>query len=331
MAHLSEPCVFNENISSHLQKVDNNRKSSKVHYPTSNPSVKVISNVLSVDECQTLISNISELGLDPPPYFSKTVRNCTRRHTVDPGMSDIIMPRLKPYLPEIVVMDNVRWKLSRFTHHWRYVKYVPGGKFIPHWDGAKMLPWHEMTVFTVQVYLNDNFEGGSTRFYTNYVANRLPSHDIEYGTGQLKLDESIKPTHKVTAKTGSVLVFNHSGESVLHDGEIVVSGEKYILRGDVLYTAIHEDVPLLKNPSCKTWCENTAKRRGTRNYIGQVWICWCAVDDVGANINQSLCDKCNEITPLDTDKKCEIGKLILNFLGIILSFSFKNLLKASKI
>jgi len=274
----------------------------KLVFPTSRSEVRIVHGILHERECQKIINTIEELRLDPPPLFDKSVRNCRRRHTVDPGMSECLMPRIRPFVPEIVVMDGARWKLSRFTHHWRYVKYPVGGKFVPHWDGAKLLPWHEMTVFTVQIYLNDNFEGGSTRFYTDYEATRLPAHDIEYGKSQLRFDESMQPTHIVDAKTGSCLIFNHSGKSVLHDGEIVRSGAKYIMRGDILYSAIREDIPLLKSPSCVDWCEKTAEKRGTKNFIGQVWICWCSIDDAGAKLKSAVTPHtCADIRPPEDD------------------------------
>ena len=60
------------------------------------------------------------------------------------------------------------------------------------------------------LYLNGGFEGGNTRFI---------------GGGGVE--------HEVSPKPGSVLVFTHD---ILHDGERLASGVKYIMRSDVMYT-----------------------------------------------------------------------------------------------
>lgn len=57
---------------------------------------------MSAFECKSLIQATESLGFSTPIAFDKSVRVCERRHTVDLGMSDAIMSRLKSYLPEIV-------------------------------------------------------------------------------------------------------------------------------------------------------------------------------------------------------------------------------------
>merc|ERR1719382_2267391 len=75
-------------------------------------------------------------------------------------------------------------------------------------------------------------------------------------------------------------MFDHCGRSVFHDALPVGSGRKYILRGDVLYAAIPEDVKLLDQlcliPAPRSWCSATAEEFGTRDFTGQVWTCDCA-------------------------------------------------------
>lgn len=182
-----------------------------------------------------------------------------------------------------IEIDGVRWRLNRFTHHWRYVHYTPGGYFMPHYDGSKMLPSKEMTVFTVQIYLNENFSGGSTRFYIDYIPNRMIPHEIEDGRGQRFAPQN-RPTHEIKPETGKVLVFNHT-ENTLHDGEPVKEGEKYILRGDVLYTAFEEDHEKLENSTApsqfRMWSNEVAESGKTKSYFGEVWQCQCGDDLCG--------------------------------------------------
>jgi phosphomevalonate kinase len=279
--HHDHPTVFQDNLAPSLRSCSHKVSAwPEIVIPE---TVNVIHGLFSAEECECLIREATKGGFAPPPGFAADVRGCERRHTVDRGLSNYVMARLKPYLPEIVTIDGARWRLFRFTHHWRYVRYYEGGGFIPHWDGSKMLPDHEMSVFTVQVYLNDHFTGGSTRFYNDFKVTPLPSRDVGYGEAVLSMPPIREPhTHAVRAETGAVLIFDHAGKSMLHDGEVVKNGPKFILRGDLMYKALSEDVHILMKQECLTWCPGTAAKNGTRNAVGQVWICWCAVDGVGS-------------------------------------------------
>jgi len=263
-------------------------------------TVREISNILSPEECQNIIeaTSCSDESFTTPTAFLSESRDCQRIHTVDKTMSNIMMKRLRPFLPEVVKIDGVRWKLARFTHHWRYVRYYPGGHFSPHYDGVKMsaVPVPCMSVFTVQIYLNgsESFTGGSTRFYPDYEPDRTASHEIRYGHVS-KFDPHSKKDRRmfcVEAMTGKALIFNHA-LNTLHDGSDVLTGRKFIMRGDILYTAIPEDIHLL--PTVETicsddaliqrhWCPSTALKHGTRNQIGEVWYCVCANDMHGATL-----------------------------------------------
>jgi prolyl 4-hydroxylase len=289
--------IHRESLSHLLLPVDRDRTTAsesleprfRFLMPGSN-KVRVVRGLLSTVESTSLIQATESLGFSTPTAFDKSVRSCERLHTVDPGMSEAILSRLKGYLPEIVHIDGVRWKLKRFTHHWRYIKYFAKGHFAPHYDGAKMLryPTPAISVLTVQIYLNDDFMGGNTRFYSDYEPVRYASHDIPLGEVQkFKLYGS--PTHEVKPEIGSVLIFDHVN-NVLHDGAEVKSGVKYIMRGDVLYELFEEDViQLLHNvyslePNILHWCPETANKYGTRNHVGEVWLCDCADDGHGSGI-----------------------------------------------
>ena len=77
------------------------------------------------------------------------------------------------------------------------VRYAPGGHYIPHSDVG---PRTRNRYYSVVCYLNDDFEGGSTRFPAlNYAA---------------------------TPRSGKAILFP---STYLHGGEPVTSGEKYII------------------------------------------------------------------------------------------------------
>lgn len=274
-------------------------------------TVREVSNILSSEECKAIINATSSCdeGFSRPKAFSREHRDCHRIHTVDKTMSDVMMRRLRPYLPELIKIDGVRWKLSRFTHHWRYVRYYPGGHFSPHYDGVKMssTPIPCMSVFTVQIYLNGNesFTGGSTLFYPDYRPNRTESREVPYGHVS-KFDPFTENDYRVfsvEAESGKTLIFNHA-LNTLHEGSPVLTGTKFIMRGDILYTSLPDDVYLLPTTlderadnsvlSARHWCPFTAERHGTRNHVGQVWYCVCATDMHGAVIDQQNCWHDNE-------------------------------------
>jgi hypothetical protein len=223
-----------------------------------------------------------------PGQFPVTSRQCERLHTIDPHMSKAVMARIQPFLPELMLVDGVRWRLADFTHHWRYVRYQPGGHFRPHYDGAKMLRTEDdicmMSCFTVQIYLNEDYAGGSTQFYSDYQPERKASHPIMDGQGCHIFHPSGPPTHRVLPEVGKALLFSHV-HNTLHEGEPVMDGVKYICRGDVLYSALPEDIPLLLRPLLppeeRMFCLETAGSHGTRNYVGQVWLCACGLDHHG--------------------------------------------------
>lgn len=69
------------------------------------------------------------------------------------------------------------------------------------------------------VYLNDDFEGALTNFYS-----QTQKHYTE-------ADPS-KVIHALHPKSGSCIVFNHW---LVHDGGVLHTGTKYILRTELMY------------------------------------------------------------------------------------------------
>jgi len=78
---------------------------------------------------------------------------------------------------------------------------------------------------TFMLYLNDDFEGGATNFYQeNQLHYRQADPD--------KLIYSFRP------QAGDALIFN---SAILHAGEQVVKGNKYIMRSEVMYSFVSSD------------------------------------------------------------------------------------------
>jgi len=123
---------------------------------------------------------------------------------------------------------------------WRLYKYRPNDIFRAHtdgaWPGSGVSPSTDQLVhdmygdrfsqLTFVLYLNDDFEGGETSFY---LPKGGPIQGIR-ATGPVEV-------FPVAAEQGAALCFFHGQHplSPLHEGSLVTSGTKYIVRTDVLY------------------------------------------------------------------------------------------------
>ena len=178
----------------------------------------VLRNVLSREECERLIA-LSERNTYSTALINigggrqvlmTDVRNNDRYIRDDEEMADVMFQRLRPFLP-------TTWKNSELVslnERLRFLRYDPGQRFEPHYDGTFQrksgLKAGERSYITVQLYLNEGFEGGETTFLSE--SGRVP---VAY-----------------VPETGSVLIFQHR---LLHEGSAVRSGRKYTIRTDVMY------------------------------------------------------------------------------------------------
>jgi len=178
----------------------------------------VLRNVLSREECERLIA-LSERNTYSTALLNvgggnevleTNVRDSSRHIRDDEEMADVMFQRLRPFLP-------TTWKNSELVslnERLRFLRYDPGQRFEPHYDGTFQrksgLKAGERSYITVQLYLNEGFEGGETTF----------------------LSESGRAPVAYVPQTGSALLFQHR---LLHEGSAVRSGRKYTIRTDVMY------------------------------------------------------------------------------------------------
>jgi hypothetical protein len=165
----------------------------------------------------------------------------------------ILAARVQPFLPATLMIDgtkNTVLELHSINPRWRGFRYGRDCTYRPHLDGSWPLCYmtkegkyhccnnnnnrdnataadaepHDSTTntssssdiksyLTFLIYLNDNFQGGETKFY-------LP-HQLSRG---------------IVPKAGSILIFPQGNlASLIHEGAAVTSGVKYVIRTDVLY------------------------------------------------------------------------------------------------
>jgi hypothetical protein len=183
-----------------------------------------VSNLLSPEECIdyiTLTENIgytaAGLTVGRDEYMmAPNVRNNERVILDDEKRAASLWNRIAEYVPAMI--DN--WTAIGLNERLRFYRYDPDQRFAPHRDGSYCRKNGDLSRLTFMIYLNDGFEGGDTRFYLRH--NYL---DL--------CDPNVVPDVFVVPTTGMALCFLHE---LRHEGARVLSGRKYVLRSDVMYT-----------------------------------------------------------------------------------------------
>jgi prolyl 4-hydroxylase len=155
-------------------------------------------------ECRNFI-DIIERSSDLSPPNNPLYRDQDRAIKDDPVIAEELFRRLRPHLPERI---NTL-KLIGLNERLRLYRYRAGQQFVPHMDHWYRPSENRITLHTVLVYFNDDFEGGETRF-------------------QEQIEQTIIP------KRGRVAIFQHK---IRHEGCLVQRGTKYVMRSDVIYEA----------------------------------------------------------------------------------------------
>ncbi|TLS30764.1 hypothetical protein PpBr36_02549 [Pyricularia pennisetigena] len=225
------------------------------HHHPAVPKLSLMKDVLSPDECRAIVGAMESIGYLPDaPIRDDGAEASILAHNVywivDQAFHDKLWDRVKPFVPAMADGRRVRGINRRF----RVYRYVPGAEYRCHFDGAwppsgvepstgKYL-WDasppenpQSSLFTFLVYLNDEFEGGETTFFT-------PS-----------LREGVMNAYPVRPIMGSIALFPH-GESKgfleLHPG-----GARVILKSagrdaTPAYESVHDPdlVASTLSPSC---------------------------------------------------------------------------------
>ena len=178
-----------------------------------------IEGFFSPEECAQQIARSEGAGYEAATISTRggavmntAIRNNDRLIADDPALAQLLWQRVKPFVPSPLFEREAIGLNERL----RYYRYEPGQTFKPHQDGSFKRENGEKSQVTFMVYLNDGFGGGSTNF------------DLRYPHGEVE----------VVPRAGMALLFVHSFR---HEGAVVTSGAKYVLRSDVMYSAADDD------------------------------------------------------------------------------------------
>lgn len=168
--------------------------------------LQVYDNVFTSDECQKLIKHFDS---SKTKFIDRGIAEYYRLEEDSDEMANILWNKIKPYLPRYYEGGE----LVCLNTHFRYSKYEHGMEFGKHRDGTNQDKNGYRSIITFNIFLNDEFEGGETDFFDD--------------SGNLIL--SAKP------KSGRAALFDGS---ILHCGNKVLNGCKYLLRTDVMLKTI---------------------------------------------------------------------------------------------
>mmetsp|Transcript_12102 Transcript_12102/g.18035 ORF Transcript_12102/g.18035 Transcript_12102/m.18035 type:complete len:313 (+) Transcript_12102:27-965(+) len=176
----------------------------------------VAENVFSEKECKHLIEMAEKTGFEPLNWGK--YRTNHRMIATDIKLAEALSKRLAHTLPKTIKVKKKKWEYCGLNERFRFCRYTKGQLFQSHTDTHFIRTESEMSFFTINIYLNGppEFEGGSTRFY-------------------LEKRKDNKASHTYVPKGGSSCIFNHTTKYILHDGEVLKSGTKYLLRTDAMY------------------------------------------------------------------------------------------------
>jgi len=151
---------------------------------------------------------------------------------------------IRSFVPPYVRHRDNWWIATGLNDHWRLSKYLPLDRFQAHCDDAVNIHRELRSMFTVNIYMNDDFLDGNTRFYES---RESASRGDVYA--------SVKPCY------GLALIFRQPPDATyLHDGERVRSGLKYLFRSDIFYTRLPSSSMCVTEDDVKRYLKNLYER-----------------------------------------------------------------------
>jgi predicted 2-oxoglutarate/Fe(II)-dependent dioxygenase YbiX len=163
--------------------------------------------VLSEAECAAFIRRAEEAGFDTATIngaqgvrVDTRVRNNDRAMIRDEALAAELWARVRGHLPATLG----KMRAIGLNELFRFYRYAPGQRFAEHVDGAYQSPRGPVSMLTFMIYLNEGYAGGATRFGSAEISGRA----------------------------GMALVFDHRYR---HEGAVLESGVKYVLRSDVMF------------------------------------------------------------------------------------------------
>jgi hypothetical protein len=140
-----------------------------------------------------------------------------RYETYAPRFAETLYKTLAPHLPVEVFGDH-----TALYPKIRIYEYPTGTFFARHYDDSTRDPQTSLhSRWTLLVYLTGapDVKGGGTQFWT-----REPNARGKGGEGK-----------RVDCVSGRAVLHLHGDDCLVHEGEVVTAGDKWVLRSDLMY------------------------------------------------------------------------------------------------
>lgn len=189
--------------------------------------ILVIRNLFTSNLCKTYVSFLSSLPLTTTPGKPKrgeATRVNDRFQIQDPSFAKTLWEQsgLQTLVNNHEQEQSFSGKVLGLNPNIRVYRYRPGQFFDQHYDESNKVQFGQdgvpaKTTWTLLIYLT-TCEGGETAFYPE------PS----------KRGERAPEPIVVGLETGMALLHKHGDDCLLHEGKEVKSGEKWVLRSDLV-------------------------------------------------------------------------------------------------
>lgn len=191
------------------------------HFDFTRPLVWTVPDLFSGEECAAILAGVAgaewlaaTVNRAEGRAVDAKVRDNTLAVVRDAALAGELFRRVQPHVPERMSAElggksRADMEVTGVYLPLRVYRYEVGQHFGLHEDQSYFGPDDEVSLLTLLVYLNEGFEGGETEF-------------PEQG-------------RTIVPRTGAALLFQHR---VLHAGNRVSAGTKYVLRTDVLYRRV---------------------------------------------------------------------------------------------
>ena len=233
------------------------------------PGAFIVENAISTEDCQEIIEACEQVGFGK--FDAGRNRHGAMQILVTPEAAEAVGSCIFPFIDMKSVnemaqllpggLDDIEFDVAGLNRRWRVYRYDTDGEdsFAPHidagfppstlskdgstliWDAledtnndeAQAYAKDTVSRLTVLMYLNHDFQGGHTKFYSPVSEGESSEHEVL---------AAVKP------KAGSILLFPQAvGEEAvdfarlnwpLHEGSPVTGGTrpKYVIRSDILFT-----------------------------------------------------------------------------------------------
>ena len=183
--------------------------------------ILLIRNLLSPEECKIFIQMMKDGIPEPVGQPSSSYRYCERIILNLNELATSLWMKIRTVMEEAGLLKITStaetscqgmWEADHLKKAFTLIQYKQGGHFSAHHDGVYETQENERSFWSLTMYLNDVdiSQGGATK---------LLDPDISIS--------SIQPSQ------GSALLFFQP--KTLHAGEPLISGEKFLLRTDVMF------------------------------------------------------------------------------------------------